>query len=186
MQKTILITLFISIAFLSCKKRYNKLELAKEYYEVLNNSNYSNIFYLLADSIISKEIDYKKTFSQEDYIEFLKWDSTFESKHEVLEIKEEGEIVRVKVSQNDKRILFLHEQPIITNQIIRFNNGKISNLETVEYVFFNDSVFIKNRTKLLNWVDKNHPELKGFLYDQTQKGGLKYLKAIELYQETNK
>ena len=45
-----------------------------------------------------------------------------------------------------------------------------------------DSTFVKNRDGLVNWIDENHPELNGFIHDQTENGGLKYLKAIELYR----
>lgn len=171
---------------LSCKERNSEMELATEFYKVLNNDDYSNISLLFSDSIISKELDYKMIFSKQDYIEFLKWDSTFKPEYKVLEIREENEIIKARILQKDIRILFLHEEPIITNQVIRFNNGKISNIEIVEYVRFNESLFNSNRSKFLSWLDKNHPDLNGFIHNQTKKGGLKYLNAIQLYQEANK
>ena len=186
MQKSIISLLFILIVFFSCKERISKIELVKKYYETLNNSDFSNVSSLLSDSILSKEVKYKMMFSHEDYLELLKWDSTFKPEYKVINISEEDEIIKTKISQKDKRILFLNEEPIITNQVIRFKNGKILNIEIVDYIVFNDSIFIRNRTKLINWIDINHPELKGFLHDQTKKGGLKYLKAIEFYQKANK
>jgi len=84
-------------------------------------------------------------------------------------------------SKTDKRISFLHEQPIVTNQLIRFDQDKIVSIETTEYAVFNDSIFVKNRDSLLSWIDENHPELNGFIYNQTAPGGRQYLKAIELY-----
>jgi len=185
-QKSIILLFFITTIVFSCKQRNSKIEFVKKYYETLNNSDFSNVTSLLSDSILSKEVNYKMMFSQEDYLKLLKWDSTFSPEYRVIEISEEDEIIRTKISQKDKRILFLNEEPIITNQIIRFNNGKISNIEIVKYVVFNDSIFISNRFKLLNWVGINHPEIKDFINDQTEKGGLKYIKAIELYQEANK
>jgi hypothetical protein len=41
---------------------------------------------------------------------------------------------------------------------------------------------ILNREEFFNRIDKNQPELNGFLHDQTKTGGMKYLKAIELYE----
>ncbi len=183
--KIVISLLILSISIASCEQKNNKIEIANQYYSILNNSDYSKIPTLLIDSLITKEIEYKKTFSQEEYIELLKWVSVFEAEYKVLEIEEENGIIKTKVLQKDKRILFLHESPIITNQIIRFKNNKITSIEIVKYVAFNDTIFIKNRTKLLNWIDKNHPELKGFLHDQTEQGALKYLKAINLYKEAN-
>jgi hypothetical protein len=47
---------------------------------------------------------------------------------------------------------------------------------------FNVEKFVKNRDELVNWISENHPELNGFLNDQTKSGGLYYLKAIQLYK----
>ncbi len=184
-MKIIIRLLFISIIVLSCDKENNKIEIVNQYYNVLNNSEYSKIPTLIIDTLITKEIDYKETYSQLKYLEFLKWNSVFDPEYKVLKIEEHDGVIKTKVSQQCKRIIFLHEEPIIINQVFRFKNNKITHVETVNYSSFNDSIFISNRTKLLNWVHKNHPELKGFLHDQTKKGGLKYLKAINLYQEVN-
>ncbi|WP_396602600.1 hypothetical protein [Algibacter sp. R77976] len=185
MGKRIVFILILMVSFVSCKKKTSNIVIAEMYYNVLNNSDYSKVPLLFPDSITTKEGDYKKVFSQSDYIEFLKWDSVFKPKYKFLEINEKVDAVFVKVSQKDKRIIFLNEEPIITNQVFRFKEGKISSIEIIDYIVFNDTAFIRNRTKLLNWVKENHPELNGFLYNQTENGGLKFLKAIELYQEAN-
>lgn len=130
------------------------------------------------------EYDYEQTFSKNEYVEWLKWDAVFEPTYKILKIEQDNETVKAQVSKTDKRISFLHQEPIVTEQVFRFNNNKISSIETTKYVTFNDSVFVDNREKLLKWVENNHPELNGFIYDQTESGGMKYLKAIELY--TNK
>ena len=177
--------MFLMALLVSCNDKISNLETAKAYYDVLNKSDYSKVPLLFLDSILSKEGDYKKVFSQPDYIEFLKWDAVFKSEHKLLEIKEKEGVVFAMVSQNDKRIMFLNEEPIITNQVIRFKNGKISSVEIIDYVVFNEKTFVKNRAKLLNWINENHPELNDFLYDQTESGGLNYIKAIDLFKETN-
>lgn len=186
MNKTILV-LLLSIGVLSCKsseKRVDKLGIAKQFYKILDNSKASEIKNLLTDSLITKETQYNyvQIFSLEEYIEWLKWDSVFNPTYRILKIEHNKGIVKAKVSKIDKRILFLHEEPIITNQVIKFDNNKIISLETTEYLVFNDSTFVKNRAKFLNWIDQNHPELNGFIYDQTKIGAIKYLKVIELYQ----
>ncbi len=187
MSKIKVLLFFVTIGIIFCKnpeKEIDKLEIAKKYYEVLDKSNISGIETLLTDSLLTKETeyDYEQTFSKNEYLEWLKWDSVFEPTYKILEIGQENGTVKAKISKTDKRISFLHKEPIVTDQVIRFDKGKIASIETTKYVIFNDSVFVKNRDGLLNWIDKNHPELNGFIYDQTKTGGMKYLKAIELYE----
>ena len=188
MNKVTLLSLLLIIGFISCKnleKGVDKIGIAKQYYDMLDSSEYSRITSLLTDSIITKEIDYELTLSQAAYMEQLKWDSVFEPTYEILQIEQENSIVKARVSKKDKRVLFLHEEPIVTDEIIRFHNSKITSVEITDYVIFNDATFSKNRSKLLNWIDKNHPELNGFIHDQTLEGGLNYLKSIELYNQAN-
>ena len=163
------------------------MEFAKNYYEVLDKSNVSGIETLLTDSLLTKETeyDYEQTFSKKEYVEWLKWDSVFEPSYKILEIGQENGTVKAKISKTDKRISFLHKDSIVTVQVIRFDKDKITSIETTKYVIFNDSLFVANREKLLNWVDENHPELGGFINDQTKAGAMKYLKAIELYKNKN-
>ena len=185
MKRIILRFIFASLLFVSCKEEKTQTELIEQYYEVLNGNASSPITTLILDSILTTEGEYKKTFSKGAYIEFLKWDAVFKSEYEILDIKEEEGVVKAKVRHQDLRLDFLHEQAVITNQLFRFKNDKISSAETVNYVVFDDATFIKNRNKLLKWIRENHPELDGFIYDQTEEGGLKYLKAINLYKQAN-
>lgn len=180
--------LFLTIGIVSCKnskKEIDKLEIAKNYYKVLDKSIISGIEILLTDSLLTKETEYEyeQTFSKKEYVEWLKWDSVFEPTYKILEIKEENGTVKAKISKTDKRISFLHKEPIVTDQVIRFDANKITSIETTKYVIFKDSVFVKNRDGLVSWINKNHPELNGFIHDQTETGGLKYIKAIELYEK---
>jgi hypothetical protein len=187
MSKITVLLWFVTIGVISCKNsvsEVDKLEIAKAYYEVLDKSNVSGIETLLTDSLLTKETgyDYEQTFSKKEYVEWLKWDSVFEPTYKILEIRQENGTVKAKISKTDKRISFLHKEPIVTDQVIHFDKDKITSIETTKYVIFNDSLFVANREKLLNWVDENHPELGGFINDQTKTGGMKYLKAIELYE----
>ncbi len=187
MNKFSVIFLLIIIGNISCKnsdKEFDKLEIAKEYYNILDKSNVSGIETLLTDSLLTKETeyDYEQTFTKKEYVEWLKWDSVFEPTYKILEIRQERGTVKAKISKTDKRISFLHREPIVTEQIIYFDDDKIASIETTKYVIFNDSTFVKNRDELVNWIAENHPELNGFLNDQTKSGGTNYLKAIELYK----
>ncbi len=183
MNKILILVLCITIGYVSCKNstKNNKIEIIKQYYNILDNSDYSEITACLLDSLMIKEGEYEQTYSREEYLEFLKWDAVFDPSYEILEIEQQGEIVKTKVSKMDKRIFFLHEEPIITNNVIRFQKNKIISVE-IDYVNFNNTTFGRNKNEFLSWIDKNHPELSGFIQDQTKTGGLKYLKAIELYK----
>ena len=184
MNKNIVILLLLTIGFLSCKnseKKIDRVEIAKQYFKTLDNSDYSKISDWFADSLTTIEGEYKQAYSKSDYLEFLKWDSVFDPNYEILEIGQNNGIVKAKISKLDKRISFLHEEPFITNQIIKFENDKVISVET-EYVDFNEATWERNKNVLLSWIDENHPELNGFIYDQTESGGIKFLKAIELYK----
>ena len=186
MNKTIVLILLLTIGFISCKnseKEIDELGIAKKYYEILDKSNVSEIETLLTDSLWTKETEYEQKFSKKEYVEWLKWDSVFEPTYEILRIKQENKIVKAKISKMDKRILFLHEEPMVWNEIIRFDNNKIVKVERIKYEVFNVDRFLNNRDELVKWIDQNHPELNGFIHDQTANGGMKYLKVIELYKK---
>jgi len=185
MNKTIILLLIIGL--ISCKpsdKEVSKLQIAQQYYNALDKSDASAIESLMADTILMRETeyDYEEVFTLDRYVEWLKWDSVFDPAYEILETEQENEIVRAKVSKIDTRISFLHQEPIVTNELIRFANGKIISIEKTKYVVFNEAVFVQTRDSLVSWIDKTHPELKGFIQDQTERGARNYLKAIELYK----
>ncbi len=192
MHKIIALSLLLTITLISCKtsvrgkiKETNKLEIAKQYYKALDNSDVSKMPTLLGDSLVVRENadNYEERFSQSGYNVWLEWDSVFKPTYKILEIKEENEVVKVKISKIDKRIFFLTKEPMVWYEIIRFDNNKIVKVERIEYEVFNVETFIKNREELVSWVDENHSELSGFLYPQTKSVGIKYLKAIELYNK---
>lgn len=183
----IIILICFSTGFTACKnpkKEISNLDIAKQYYKVLDNSETSIISSLVSDSIviIESEYNYVETLSNAGYFEWLRWDSVFKPTYNVLQIEEENGMVKAKISKIDKRIFFLHEEPIVTDELIRFDNDKIISVEKNKYVVFNESKFLKNKDSLLTWIDKNHPDLNGFIYDQTKAGGIKYLKALALYK----
>ena len=183
MRIPIFLLVFLLLSCQFSKKNSNELNIAKAYYNVLNNSDFSIISNWFGDSLTTIEGKYTNTYSQEDYIEFLKWDAVFDPSYSILSMEEQDGLVTAKISKIDKRIAFLHEEPFITYQTLKIDNGKVISVET-QYVDFKETIWTKNRTELLDWIDKTHPELNGFIYDQTEAGAKKFLKAIELY--TNK
>lgn len=191
MKKNIVLLLLV-IGLISCQtskkekdREISKLKIAKKYYKALNNSNSREMFTLISDSIVVREDmdDYEERFSKSGYNKWLEWDSVFNPTYKILTIKQEGDVVKAKISKIDKRIYFLHKEPMVWNDVILFENNKIVRVKRVNYETFDVSKLVENREKLVSWIDKNHPELNGFLFPQTKAIGIKYLKAIELYQK---
>jgi len=188
MNRILIISYIFLIGLISCNnsdKSIDKLGIAKKYFEALDKSNSSKIKTLLTDSLITAipKYGYEVTFSRSDYIEkWLKWDSIFEPSYKILEMELENGNVKAKVSKSDKRIYFLMQKPFHTNEVLRFQNDKIIAVET-EYLNFDKTTWEKNKNRLLNWIEENNPELNGFIYDQTESGAKKFLKAIELYEK---
>jgi len=184
MRKSIVLLFMLVLGFVSCKnseKEIDKIEISKQYFNGLNHSDYKKISNYLIDSITTTEGVYKIKYSKTDYLELLKWDAVFNPNYEILEIEAKDGVVKAKISKTDKRIDFLQEAPFITHQTIKFQKEKIISIET-EYLSFNEAKWETNKNKLINWIDKNYPELNGFIYDQTESGGIKFLKAIALYK----
>ncbi|GGG53786.1 hypothetical protein GCM10011414_24340 [Croceivirga lutea] len=178
---------FLGIVFFySCNpidKHASNIALAKAYYDALDNSDIPKLSTMLTDSLVTKETEfnYKQTFTKSEYLQWMQWDSVFNPTYKIIALDTLANGVEVKVSKIDSRISFLHKEPIITTNIIHIKNKKIVAVETTGYEVFNDSTFVKNRDELVNWTNENHPELEGFLYEQTKEGGLKYKKAIDFF-----
>ncbi len=189
MNKTAILLLLLTIGIISCKnseKELDKLEIAEKYFDAFAKSNSSEMKDFLADSLITTvpKYEYEVKFSRNEYVEnWLKWDSVFEPTYKVLEMNLENGTVKAKVSKTDKRILFFMHKPFLSNYIIRFQNNKIVSIEE-EYLNFDEATWGENRSELLNWTKENHPEmdLDHFINVQTESGGKKLLKAIELYK----
>ncbi|MEM9363102.1 MAG: hypothetical protein AAGA43_10725 [Bacteroidota bacterium] len=174
------------ILFTSCKQgdnKIDKLEWSENYIQALNSGDYKKTASFFSDSIRLNELVYKSAYTKKKYHSLFQWDSVFKPKYEILDIQLKGEFVEMKVSKQCKRILFLNEEPIITKEKIYFNEDGIYSVDIVEYVVFNETKWEKNRAELVSWTAKEYPNLDGFLYDQSLKGGLKFKEAIDRYQE---
>lgn len=182
MNKNIFL-LLLTIGFISCKnseKKTNSVRIAEQYFQALDNSDYSKIMNHFGDSIKTIEGEHKNIYSKNEYLEILKWDLVFEPNYKILEIEYKDGIVKAEISKIGKRINFLHEKPFVMNQMITFKKGKIRVIE-IDYLNFDYPTWDRNKNELLNWVNENYPELNGFINDQTENGGMKFLKAIERY-----
>ena len=187
MYKIIFLFLVVATGLISCKspnEDFDRLQIAKDYYQALNDTDSAKMSELLTDSLRTAEMDYDyvQTFSKKEYIEeWMRWDAVFGPTYTVQKIEQDGELVKAQVSKIDKRISLLHEGPTVWKAVIHFEADKIVNIERSNVVF-NDELWLKNRQDLINWIDSNHPELSGFLNGQNERMGMQYLKVIELYE----
>lgn len=189
MKKLLLSTCLLPLFFGSCQPKLKEVDrtvLAEEYIQALNEFDYPSIISLFYDSVRMKEIVYETTFSKADYYNLFQWDSIFQPEYKVLQIQElPGEKIELQISKLGPRINFLMDNPIITKEVLSFEKGKIYEVEIIEYLYFDDETWVARRQALIEWVAANHPELDGFIYDQTKVGALNYLRAIELYKAAN-
>ncbi len=146
------------------------------------NKGFRSISEYLSDTITMKDGEYEKKYSKLDFQVYYQWDTVFQPVHELLKVHRCDSIVDVVVSISSKRFDFLENNPMITRQNIHFREGKISGIEFVESKNADWEIWTKRRDTLVKWIDNNHQELTGFIYDMTKEGAENYLKAIELYQ----
>ncbi|NVJ47916.1 MAG: hypothetical protein HWE07_12345 [Cytophagia bacterium] len=186
MKKLLFFAPFLILLLCSCeskKEEVNKVQLVQEYIQALNDFDYQGIISKFNDSIRMKEIVYSSTFSKADFYDHFQWDSIFQPKYEILKIEEKADgTIDMEISKQGPRILFLNEKPTVNHEIISFEKGKIREVHILEYIVFDEETWSRKRQNLLDWIDANHPELNGFIHDQTKQGALNYLKALEYYK----
>lgn len=182
MRFNLIVALLITIA--SCtsqKKESDKIQVVRNFHKGLNDADHKLVATVLYDSITIKENISTSTFTKSDYQNWLAWDAVFKPTYKLIEIIEKDGKVITKISKECKRTLFLNGEPVITKEVFEFNDGKITSLEILEHIVFHDEKWNAKKELFVSWIDENHPELNGFIYDQTKKGGENYLKAITLY-----
>lgn len=144
---------------------------------------FDDISSMLADSVTIIDVpDYTVTYTKDEYRMIFQWDSVFQTKNEIEILGQTDSTVDILEKKYSKRFEFLEHNPLIMKQRIHFNQGVITTIENREYMNFDVPKWTSNRDSLVLWIDRNHPELSGFIYDLTKKGAENYLKAIELYQ----
>ena len=184
--KKITVLIFCIAMAISCgqkSKKIDRVQIAEDYIDALNASDYNQVVGLFLDSIRFNEMDYIRTYTKEDYRTLFQWDSVFGPKYKILDLREDGDNLHLKVSKVCDRILFLQNSPFITHEIMKIKHGAIQRIDIVEYIDFNDSLWAANRENLVSWINKHHPELNGFIYDQTKEGALKFQKAMKFYSD---
>lgn len=185
--RSLLALYLLFLLCLTCQEKpkadkIDKVKMAQAFYEAMSASDLDALSRLYEDSIRVGEGGEIRAIAFEDYRPWLAWDSVFHPEYEVKEILELDSSLVVKVSKICERVLFLNEEPLVTRELLNFRNGKIHSLVIQEYVDYDLDAWVARREELVSWVAEKHPELDGFIHDQTLQGGLNYLKAIDLFQ----
>ena len=121
-------------------------------------------------------------YNHDGFYEVFKWDSIFRTSYEIVGLEEMDNRIMVSVVLNSIRNEFLKNSSMTCKYKISFRFGKISKIEELECKDVDWNIWEKERDSLVNWIQKNHPELDGFINDMTMNGAMNYIKAIELYR----
>lgn len=177
----LLVLLVLSI---SCTGQINKVQIVSDFYKASNEYNFSKLSALTYDTVTIIDGDYLMEYDRQAYYEVFQWDSVFSPHYTMIMNEATASDIFVKISTTSKRFSFLGNNPLVTTHKISFAGSKISKIELIEYVGADFKVWVSKRDELVKWVNKNHPELNGFVQDMTKTGAEKYLKAIRYF--TNK
>ncbi|WP_047416348.1 hypothetical protein [Cellulophaga sp. Hel_I_12] len=183
-MKNILV-IFIVLIISSCSEKNNTpSELITAYFKGFKNADYSQVKKTIADSLITIEGDYTMAFSRESYYEKFKWDSVFKPTYKLLSIDTQAEQTIATVSLTSLKLEFLKNSPMTCRYQFYFTSGKISKIENIACSDADWEVWEKEVNTLVQWVQRNHPELDGFIYDLSMKGAIDYVNAIALYKKS--
>lgn len=152
------------------------------YYAAFDQSDYKILKKSLHNTLTIIEGDYVTAYTQENYETLFKWDSVFNTTHKLLRLKQENSRFIATVASSSMRNRFLKNNPLTCEFALSFTSGKISQIKTLDCPNAQWHLWQKERDSLVNWVQKKHPELDGFINDLTMQGAQDYLKAIHLYQ----
>ncbi|MDF1549341.1 MAG: hypothetical protein P1P88_16065 [Bacteroidales bacterium] len=186
MKLKLVLIILVCLTIASCTSRTNQIsgeQLISNYFNGFNNANFNQISACVSDSILITEGDFIIAKSKKELYTNFQWDSVFLPKYQLIEIKTVKDGFETTVSKIDRRIKFLQDTSIIYKIIIHIIDNQIAKMQITDYLQFDFEKWQSRRDSLKVWTDSNHPELSGFLDVQTKEKGLKYLKAINLYEQ---
>ncbi len=178
--------LFLLYFLVGCNdQKLTYQETVTQYYNARDAANYNEIKTYINDSITIVSGDYIMPYNHDSFYENFKWDSIFKPSYKIIDLEEKNNQIIASVSQRCIRNDFLKNNPLTCSYKISFISRKISKIEELKCKDVDWITWAKERDSLVSWINKNHPELEGFIHDMTMSGAMNYLKAIELY-ETDK
>lgn len=180
-----LLSLLLLLLLVNCATPISKeAAQVQAYYEGFKNSNYDQIKETIADSFAIIEGDFTMRFNKESYYQHFAWDSIFKPVYQLDRIYKEKQYVIATASVQSQRFLFLQNNPLTCTHKFQFKEGKISRMTNLGCPGAHWITWKQQVDTLVNWTRSNHPELDGFINDQSMQGAQNYLKAIELYQRS--
>jgi ketosteroid isomerase-like protein len=175
------------LALCGCgSKEMTPTESVQEFYQAFDNGNFKRIKPLLADTLTLTEGAHTTNYSKTMYYAYFAWDSVFKPSYKLIDIQEKEDHLLAKVSSASERYAFLKNNPLVCTYRIAMASGKIRQIEVLEYHDADFSVWQQEREALVSWIKETHPELDGFIHDQSLTGAQNYRKAIALYQKRNR
>lgn len=177
--------LFLTISCGIQNEKTGSVEIVKNFYKGLNQSNYELIEKYLGDSLAMNENEwnYYLTFSKSEFRDWFQWDSVFNPKYEIVELAEKNDTVFASITKTDQRIQLLNKEPITYQVYFDVVDYKLVAVNRYKYLQADWTLWQTNREEFIKWVDKFHPEYSGFMNVQNKEYGERYLNAIHLYLE---
>ena len=168
---TVILLLWACLAACTDNRRTHQ-ELVTEYYSAFNAADFERLSTLIADSITIIEGEFVSPYDVESFYEQFKWDSVFQPTYEIVDLVEQGDQIIATVSSSSVRYKFLKNDPLTTVYKISFKADDITKLEVIDYVEPDWNTWQQERDTLVKWIQENHPELDGFIYDLSMEGAL--------------
>ena len=177
--------LFLTISCSFQNDKTNSIEIVKNFYKGLNQSDFEIVSSCIADSfaINEKESNFIVKFSRIEYKDWFQWDSTFNPKYEIVEIEERNDSVFATISKEDRRILFINEEPSLFEAHFEIVDNKLTVLNRIKTQNVNWTEWLNKVDKLNKYIDTYEPDHSGFMNVQNKEYGEKYQNAINLYLE---
>ncbi len=189
MQK-LFISLFLICCLmpLSCTSSSDDLtpeKIVANYINGLNESNFESIKPYLSDSLTTMEGGFVLAKNCAEYYIHFQWDSVFTPQYSLINSKQLSDhSVEVTLSKIGKRIQYLHDTPTVYKAKFDFANNRITQIDNTDLMVFDTLKWTNRRDTLVTWIKIHHPDLDGFVYDQTPNGAQNYLKAIALFNSS--
>lgn len=152
------------------------------YISALNKADINEISNYISDTVKVEELEYLLSDNVDDFRRMFQWDSVFNPHFELIDFQELDQGVQITLSKQCNRILFLLDTALITKSKFEFSEGKITRIQTYDFLNMDFDKWEARRDTLISWINIHHPNLNGFAITQTIQGGQNYLKAIELYR----